>query len=38
MLTVVALKTLVIWTGILILAVINRALREFVLIPQGYRS
>ncbi|XKH61631.1 hypothetical protein LG290_07985 [Halomonas sediminis] len=34
MLTVVALKTLVIWIGILVLAVINGALREFVLIPE----
>jgi hypothetical protein len=33
MLTVVALKALVIWFGILVLAVANGVLREFVLIP-----
>jgi hypothetical protein len=33
MLAVVALKALVIWVGILVLAVANGVLREFVLIP-----
>jgi len=34
MLTIVALKALVIWVGILVLAVANGVLRESVLVPE----